>query len=73
MPPSMTTPPRPRRMAEWVASSPQIAGPSAAGVDDQDVPRLGLVDGLHRLGPVPGIGAHRQRPAHQAQARHQRP
>ena len=37
----------------------------APGVDDDDVSRAGHVDGLHRLGPIAGIGAHRHcRPDH---------
>ena len=61
--PSMTTPATFLWMAEWVASSPQMAGADAAGVDDDDVARLGLVDGLHRLGPVARVGAHGDAPA----------
>src|SRR5660398_122289 len=53
-------------MAELVASSPQT--PDGRGnttrVDDDDISFLSLIYGLHRLGPVSRIGAHRHGRAH---------
>ena len=71
MAPSMTTPARPRWMAEWVASSPQMAGPTPPASMTSTSPGLGQVDGLHRFGPIPGVGAHRQGRPRQAHPRGQ--